>query len=130
MTRDRAFIAALTRGHIPNVDDARSPKIDRAVMGAVSRAVDQAGIRQSERYRLISDYRLKTLLTDGPGWQDLEGVFSLSRTPPANTRAGTVRYMDPFLPLRKHKRWDSAADRWSAAVTLYEMASGPASAPS
>jgi hypothetical protein len=35
---------------------------------------DQAGIRQSERYRLISDYRLKTLLMDGPGWQDLEGV--------------------------------------------------------
>ncbi len=66
--------AALTDGNIPGVDLSRTPRIDRAIMGCVSRAMDQAGIRQSERYRLISDYRLKTLLMEGPGWQDWEGV--------------------------------------------------------
>jgi hypothetical protein len=40
----------------------------------VGRGMEQAGIRQSEKYRLISDYRLKTLMMEGPGWQDWEGV--------------------------------------------------------
>ncbi|MEW6279493.1 MAG: protein kinase, partial [Candidatus Eremiobacterota bacterium] len=48
--------------------------------------------------------------------------FSLSRTPAENVRAGTPGYLDPFLVLRK--RWDLAAERFSAAVTLYEMATG------
>jgi len=47
--------------------------------------------------------------------------FSLSRTPPENIRAGTGPYIDPFLALRKPARWDLHAERWSAAVTLYEM---------
>jgi len=34
--------------------------------------------------------------------------------------------MDPFLSLRRPPRWDLAAERWSAAATLYEMATGPA----
>lgn len=50
--------------------------------------------------------------------------FSLSRAPAENIRAGTRGYLDPFLPLRKPKRWDSYAERWAAAVTLYEMATG------
>src|SRR5690606_13487010 len=34
-------------------------------------------------------------------------------------------YLDPFLPLRKSKRWDLHAERYAAAITLYEMAAGP-----
>jgi serine/threonine protein kinase len=48
--------------------------------------------------------------------------FSLSRTPLDAVRAGTVPYLDPFLSLRKPPRWDLAAERFAAAVTLYEMA--------
>lgn len=48
--------------------------------------------------------------------------FSLARTPRHHLQAGTPRYLDPFLPARR--RWDAAADRWSAALTLYEMATG------
>ncbi len=51
--------------------------------------------------------------------------FSLSRTPPENIRAGTTGYLDPFLPLRQHKRWDLHAERFAAAVTLYQLATGP-----
>ena len=48
--------------------------------------------------------------------------FSLSRCAPENIRAGTPRYLDPFLSLRKPPRWDLQAERYSAAVTLYYMA--------
>lgn len=50
--------------------------------------------------------------------------FSLARTPTDNIRAGTRPYLDPFLPLRKQKRWDEYAERFAAAMTLYEMATG------
>lgn len=40
--------------------------------------------------------RLKLVLFD----------FSLSRTPPENIKAGTPPYLDPFLALRLHRRWD------------------------
>ncbi|MGH9838599.1 MAG: BREX system serine/threonine kinase PglW [Blastocatellia bacterium] len=48
--------------------------------------------------------------------------FSLSQTPVDKLRAGTAHYLDPFLETRKH--WDSHAERFAAAVTLYEMATG------
>ena len=50
--------------------------------------------------------------------------FSLSRMPADNIRAGTTGYVDPLLPLRKPPRWDLHAERYSAAVTLYELATG------
>lgn len=50
--------------------------------------------------------------------------FSLTRTSADNLQAGTPPYLDPFLGLRAHKRWDLHAERFAAAVTLYEMAVG------
>jgi serine/threonine protein kinase len=50
--------------------------------------------------------------------------FSLSGIPAENVRAGTPPYLDPFLSIRKPPRWDVSAERFAAAVTLYEMASG------
>lgn len=51
--------------------------------------------------------------------------FSLANAPVENINAGTRPYLDPFLadPARK-KRWDSHAERFAAAMTLYEMATG------
>ena len=48
--------------------------------------------------------------------------FSLARESAENIRSGTARYLDPFLKLRKPARWDLYAERFAAAVTLYEMA--------
>jgi serine/threonine protein kinase len=48
--------------------------------------------------------------------------FSLSHAPLENVRVGTPPYLEPFLQLRN--RWDTAAERYSAAVILYEMATG------
>lgn len=50
--------------------------------------------------------------------------FSLSRTDPTEIRVGTVGYLDPFLEERSTPRWDQQAERYAAAVTLYEMATG------
>ncbi len=50
--------------------------------------------------------------------------FSLSRTPRENIRAGTTGYLEPFLASRKPARWDLHAERYAAAVTLYELATG------
>ena len=50
--------------------------------------------------------------------------FSLARAPLDNINVGTEGYRDPFLKIRKPPRWDLAAERYSAAVTLYEMTLG------
>ena len=50
--------------------------------------------------------------------------FSLVRAPLDNINVGTEGYRDPFLKLRKPPRWDLAAERYSAAVMLYQMTLG------
>ena len=50
--------------------------------------------------------------------------FSLADTPAENIRAGTPQYLDPFLRLRQPPRWDVYAERFAAAMTLHEMATG------
>ena len=50
--------------------------------------------------------------------------FSLSDAPLDNVRAGTPPYLEPFLQLPGRRRWDTAAERYAAAVILYEMATG------
>ena len=55
--------------------------------------------------------------------------FSLSRVPIDQIRAGTRNYLEPFLEERKPPRWDLHAERYAAAVTLYELATGPNSYP-
>ncbi len=48
--------------------------------------------------------------------------FSLAAVPRDAIAVGTPAYREPFLPARG--RWDEAADRWSAAVTLHELLTG------
>src|SRR5271165_5503645 len=50
--------------------------------------------------------------------------FSLANAPLDNIRVGTPGYMDPFLGNRKPRQWDLDAERYSTAVTLYEMTLG------
>lgn len=68
---------------------------------------DNIGVHQYGKNR---EYRLK--LFD----------FSLSRLPLDYVQAGTPQYREPYLLGRK--RWDSHADRFSATLVLYEMATG------
>ena len=50
--------------------------------------------------------------------------LSLAGTSADNIRAGTPQYLDPFLKLRTPPRWDLGAERFAAAMTLHEMATG------
>ncbi|MBU2668294.1 BREX system serine/threonine kinase PglW [Actinoplanes bogorensis] len=50
--------------------------------------------------------------------------FSLAAAAPEQITAGTPPYLDPFLGPPRRLRYDTAADRFSAAVTLFEMATG------
>ncbi|MEV7326684.1 BREX system serine/threonine kinase PglW [Micromonospora sp. NPDC093244] len=50
--------------------------------------------------------------------------FSLSSAPADQLGAGTVGYLDPFLGPPRRLRYDAAAERFAAAVVLYEMATG------
>jgi serine/threonine protein kinase len=52
--------------------------------------------------------------------------FSLSRAGAGAVTAGTPPYLDPFLDDPDRGRFDSAAERYSAAVVLFEMATGSA----
>jgi serine/threonine protein kinase len=50
--------------------------------------------------------------------------FSLSSAGATAVTAGTPPYLDPFLDTASRGRYDSAAERYSAAVVLFEMATG------
>ena len=50
--------------------------------------------------------------------------LSLTKTPDTSLGAGTPGYLDPFLSERPTRRWDPAAERYAAAATLHEMATG------
>jgi len=50
--------------------------------------------------------------------------FSLADASDQDTRSGTRAYLDPFLGSVRRDRFDDHAERYAAAVTLHEMASG------
>jgi len=50
--------------------------------------------------------------------------FSLAETRLGNIHVGTPKYHDPFIRQRKPVQWDLYAERFTAAMTLYEMATG------
>ncbi len=50
--------------------------------------------------------------------------FSLSEEPLANIRSGSRPYLDPYLGAGVRRQYDSAAERFAIAATLFELASG------
>ena len=50
--------------------------------------------------------------------------FSLARVGRERIDVGTRPYLDPFLGQGSRRRWDLAAERFAAAMTLYEIATG------
>ena len=61
------IVAALTR-HSAGAPPRARP--DRPLAKALSRAMQEAGIRRSQRARRVGDYRLDELLLEGPSYQD------------------------------------------------------------
>lgn len=102
----------------PSLDFAR--RFGEQLLQAVGHLEDQ-GVQ----HRDIKPDNIGVSETPGSGRKRLVLFdFSLARTPAENIEAGTRPYLEPFLTLRKPPRWDLYAERWAAAVTLYEMLTG------
>lgn len=114
---DQTLTAMLAKEGVPSLDllsrygdDLLSALCSLERHGVVHRDIkpDNIGIRS------LTKQRNQLVLFD----------FSLARASLDNINVGTEGYRDPFLKLRKPARWDLAAERYSAAVTLYEMTLG------
>ncbi|AGA26319.1 BREX system serine/threonine kinase PglW [Singulisphaera acidiphila] len=66
----KSVLAALLERDCPGVDPDLRSTIDTKVAKALSRAMEQAGIRPSQRARRVGDYVLGGLIADGIGYQD------------------------------------------------------------
>jgi serine/threonine protein kinase len=64
------------------------------------------------------------LMTQGSQLHLVLFDFSLAGVSADNISAGTLAYMDPFIRDAGRRRWDDYAERFAAALTLYEMAAG------
>jgi serine/threonine protein kinase len=66
----KGILAALINREAPGIDPNCRDYIDIKVAKAIARAMEQAGIRPSQRSRRVGDYILGDLIVDGPGYQD------------------------------------------------------------
>ncbi len=66
----KGILAALINRDGQGIDPELRYPIDIKVAKALSRAMEQAGIRPSQRARRVGDYVLGDLIADGPGYQD------------------------------------------------------------
>src|SRR5262245_4954125 len=67
--RDGILAAVLGR-KVAGIEPVCRTVIDAKVARALTRAMDESGIRPSQRERRVGDYFLGDLITDGPGYQD------------------------------------------------------------
>ena len=64
------IMAAMLERDCPGVDPQPRGTYDRSVVRMVGQAMEQAGIRSSERHRKVGDYKLDQTIDSGPGYQD------------------------------------------------------------
>jgi hypothetical protein len=66
----KGILAALLSREGPGIDPDPRGTIDVKLAKALARALEQVGIRPSQRCRRVGDYLLGELILDGPGYQD------------------------------------------------------------
>lgn len=64
------ILAAIIRRECPGLEPNPKGTHDKPTAKLVSQAMDQAGIRPSQRSRKVSDYLLERIIGEGPGYQD------------------------------------------------------------
>lgn len=70
------IMAAIMRRECPGLATYAKGTHDRPMAKVVSQAMDQAGIRPSQRMRKVSDYVLEQLIGEGPGYQDWQATHT------------------------------------------------------
>jgi serine/threonine protein kinase len=87
--------------------DAALPRIDRRLSQAIGRAVDQAGIRPSQRARRVGDYTLDRLMAESDVYQDWEA--SHVAFPKIRRRVRLYPYAREATALSRSARHQAAA---------------------
>src|SRR5690606_36523633 len=73
----RAGILAAIRHRIcPGLESDAKGTHDRPMAKLIGQAMDQAGIRPSQRMRKVGDYVLGQLIGEGPGFQDWQAAHA------------------------------------------------------
>lgn len=73
---DRGILAALTGADL----GGDTQRVDQAQARVLAQAMLQAGVRPSNKHRLVGDYELLALLSEGESYQDWEGRHSSIET--------------------------------------------------
>ena len=116
--------------------------LDGGTLGALLRAEGRLTYHQLERFGNDLFHALDQLAARGVRHRDLKPDnfavferadrskqlmlldFSLAEASERDVAAGTRGYLDPFLGTARRPVFDDHAERYAAAVTLHEMASG------
>lgn len=102
----KGIVAALMNREGPGIDPDCRGFIDNKVAKALSRAIEQAGIRPSQRSRRVGDYVLGELLADGPGYQDRLAKHASFEDVHCRVRQYTVAQADSEEDRQRRKRAD------------------------
>lgn len=86
------IMAAIAHRQCPGLDSKPKGTHDKPTAKKVSQALDQAGIRPSQRSRKVSDFVLNTLIGEGPGYQDWEATHSQIETSKRRIRIYLVQH--------------------------------------
>ncbi len=86
-------------------------------------ALDQLAAK-GVRHRDLKPDNLGLYRRSDRTWQLMLFDFSLADASDRDIKAGTRGYLDPFLGSVRRAHYDDHAERYAAAVTLHEMASG------
>jgi serine/threonine protein kinase len=70
------IMGAIKRRECPGLDPQPKGLCDRPTVKMISQAMEQAGIRPSQRHRKVSDYVLDHLIEEGPGYQDWQATHA------------------------------------------------------
>ena len=70
------IMAAIKRRECLGLEPTPKGTHDRPMAKMISQAMEQAGIRPSQRHRKVSDYVLNQIIAEGPGYQDWQATHS------------------------------------------------------
>jgi len=85
------IMGTIRRRECPGLRDKVSDRYDRPAAKIVAQAMEQAGIRQSQKSRKVSDYLLENLIDEGPGYQDWQATLSTLKNVRRRVRIYNVR---------------------------------------
>ncbi len=85
------IIAAILRRDCPGLEANPRENHDKPMAKVMSQAMEQAGIRPSQRHRKVSDYVLEHVIGEGPGYQDWQASHSQVKESKRRVRLYLVR---------------------------------------